>query len=113
MQLGGDELWNCIGVEVDEQLKRILKATKFDKLSLLASLSETDRKHMETFMKERLHKIIPPAHREKYYGIYEFNPMEFQFEAGDIKTLELVQKACKKHLLCQSSSQNKEVCMLR
>jgi len=78
------------GLFIDDDLKLILKAAKFDNLASLSNLSEGDIKTMEDFMKSTLHKIVKMDEKASYYGIFESRPEEFQFVCVQLKSLKIL-----------------------
>lgn len=97
--LQGEAMWALFeaeGLSVDDDLKLILKAMKYDNILLLSSLSKDDKGKLQQFMSTKLHKIIKKENYAKYYGIFEDSPELFEFMAGQEKQLDLISKLSRK-----------------
>ncbi|XP_051161332.1 uncharacterized protein LOC127281598 [Leptopilina boulardi] len=80
-----DNIWNILEEEaifVPQDLKLILKATKYDSFFALERFTQSDQKKIEKFMQTTLHEIIKEDEREKYYGIFKNHPEKFIFVGG-------------------------------
>lgn len=79
------DVWNVLqdeSVFIPEDLKLILKATKYDNFFSLERFTQVEQKKIEHFMQNTLHEIIKEEDREKYYGIFKDHPEKFIFVGG-------------------------------
>lgn len=84
------------GLIVDYELQEILKAMKYDNLSVLAKFSKEDEDSIVTFLRTTFHKIIKVDERERFYGIFQANPELFEFVGGQRKTIGFITQMAKK-----------------
>ncbi|XP_043472229.1 uncharacterized protein LOC122504935 [Leptopilina heterotoma] len=79
------DIWSVLQedtVFIPDDLKLILKATKYDNFFALERFTQVDQKKIEHFMQNTLHEIIKKEDREKYYGIFKDHPEKFIFVGG-------------------------------
>lgn len=99
LQTSGEALWAVFEAEsafFPEDLKLILKATKYDNLFSLENFTEKDKEKIEVFMQTILYQIIKEEDRELYYGIFKDHPEKFIFVGGHEKKLTAMIKLAKK-----------------
>ena len=85
LQASGDTLWSIFeseGAFFPEDLKLILKATKYDNLFSLQHFTEEDKEKIEIFMQTVLYQLIKEEDREQYYGIFKDHPEKFLLVGG-------------------------------
>ncbi|XP_033231065.1 uncharacterized protein LOC117182131 isoform X2 [Belonocnema kinseyi] len=98
-QTSGNALWAIFEAEsafFPEDLKLILKATKYDNLFSLENFTEKDKEKIEVFMQTILYQIIKEEDRELYYGIFKDHPERFVFVGGHEQTLTAMIKLAKR-----------------
>lgn len=82
------------GVFIPDDLKKILKVTKYDNINI-ANFTSEDRDKIVTFMRKTLHTIIPTEMREDYYDIFQYNPEKFVLVPGQELSLKAIIRTAK------------------
>ena len=109
LQASGESLWSLIeedGLYVPNDLKLILKVTRFDNLMALSLLQEKDMDEIEKFMQETLHSLIAPNEYEDYYStLFKNNPQKFTLVCGQKLALKMIAKKAKEIMTANQKRQ--------
>lgn len=112
LQARGETLWPLMEEDtyIPDDLKLILRATKFDNLYALSRFDMVkDIQSIESFMQNTLHTLIPPSEYEEYYDIFKGQPKNFVLVGGHRVALKLLVERSKAIIASNKKRFNSDV----